>query len=63
MDGGESSTVSPFFSSFVWTKSDLKFGGLSDRETKSLEAEVEAHEKRINDAVFACYGGKGLPGD
>lgn len=34
---------------------------LSDRDTKSLEAEIEAHEKRIDNAVFALYGVDGLP--
>jgi len=37
--------------------------GLSDRETKQHEAAIEAHEHRINEAVFALYGVKGLPGD
>jgi len=46
---------------FSGVKGRLKPAGLSDRETKSLEAEVEAHERRINDAVFALYGVKGLP--
>ena len=43
-------------------KSGLRSAGLSDRETKSLEAEVEAHEKRIDEAVFALYGVDELPG-
>ena len=47
--------------SFTGTKGGLKSGGLSDRETKSLEAEAEAHEKRIDEAVFALYGVEGLP--
>ncbi len=34
---------------------------LSDRETRSLEAEVDAHERRIDEAVFALYGVDGLP--
>ncbi len=46
---------------FSGVKGRLKPAGLSDRETKSLEAEVEAHEKRIDDAVFALYGVDGLP--
>ena len=46
---------------FTGVKGGLKPAGLSDRETKSLEAEVEAHEKRINEAVFALYGVDGLP--
>jgi len=37
-----------------------KLAGLSDRETKSLQAEIEAHEKRIDEAVFALYGVEGL---
>jgi len=40
----------------------LKPARLSDRETKSLEAEVEAHEHRIDEAVFALYGVDELPG-
>ncbi len=47
--------------SFADTKGGLKLAGLSDRETKSLEAEVDAHERRIDDAVFALYGVDGLP--
>jgi hypothetical protein len=47
---------------FSGVKGRLKPAGLSDRETRSLEAEVEAHEKRIDDAVFALYGVEGLPG-
>jgi hypothetical protein len=43
-------------------KSKLRAPQLSDRETQSLEGEVEAHEKRINEAVFALYGVDGLPG-
>ena len=35
--------------------------GLSDRAIKSLESEVEAHERRIDEAVFALYGVDGLP--
>ena len=46
---------------FSGVKGGLKPAGLSDRETKSLEAEVEAHERRIDDAVFALYGVEGLP--
>jgi hypothetical protein len=46
---------------FSGVKAGLKPTGLSDRETKSLEAEVEAHERRIDDAVFALYGVEGLP--
>lgn len=47
--------------SFAGIKSGLKSAVLSDRETRSLEAEVEAHEKRINETVFALYGVDGLP--
>ncbi len=46
---------------FSGVRSRLKPAGLSDRETKSLEAEVEAHEKRIDEAVFALYGVDELP--
>ena len=45
---------------FDGVKGGLSPAVLSDRETKSLEAEVEAHEKRIDDAVFALYGLEGL---
>jgi len=31
--------------------------------TCRLESEIEAHEKRIDEAVFALYGVPGLPGD
>jgi len=47
---------------FSGVKGRLKPPGLSDRETKSLEAEVEAHEHRIDEAVFALYGVDELPG-
>jgi hypothetical protein len=46
---------------FPGVKGGLKPAGLSDRETQSLAAEVEAHEKRIDEAVFALYGVDGLP--
>ena len=36
--------------------------GLSDRDRGSLESEIEAHERRIDEAVFALYGVDGLPG-
>jgi ribosomal protein L35 len=39
-------------SPFPGVKGGLKPAGLSDRETQSLEAEIEAHEKRIDEAVF-----------
>ena len=48
---------------FSGVKGRLKSAGLSNRETKSLEAEVETHERRIDDAVFALYGVDGLPDD
>ncbi len=35
---------------------------LSDRERTGLETEVEAHERRIDEAVFRLYGVDGLPG-
>jgi hypothetical protein len=47
--------------SFFGGKRGLKAAVLSDRETRSLQAEVEAHEKRIDEAVFALYGVQGLP--
>jgi len=46
---------------FSGAKGRLKPGGLSDRETTGLEREVEAHERRIDEAVFALYGVSGLP--
>ena len=46
---------------FTGAKGGLELVALSDRETKSLEAEVEAHEHRIDEAVFALYGLEGLP--
>jgi hypothetical protein len=46
---------------FAGVKGGLRIPVLSDRETSSLEGEVEAHEKRIDEAVFALYGVKGLP--
>jgi len=48
-------------SPFSGVKGGLKRAVLSDRETVSLEREVEAHEKRIDDAVFALYGVEGSP--
>ncbi len=35
--------------------------GLSDRDRGTLESEIEAHERRIDEAVFALYGVDGLP--
>ena len=46
---------------FSGVKGGLKPAALSDRETRSLEGEVEAHEKRIDEAVFALYGVEELP--
>ena len=42
-------------------KTKLRAPKLSDRETKSLEVQVEALENRIDEAVFALYGVNGLP--
>lgn len=42
-------------------KAALRQPKLSDRETKQHEAAIEAHEDRINKAVFALYGVDGLP--
>ncbi len=60
---GAKAKLRPLASPFSEVKGGLKPTGLSDRETKSLEAEVEAHERRINEAVFVLYGVDGLPGD
>ncbi len=43
-------------------KAALRQPRLSDGEKGRLDAAVEAHEKRINEAVFALYGVEGLPG-
>ena len=42
-------------------KTRLRAALLSDREKNQFEATVEANEKRIDEAVFALYGVKGLP--
>jgi hypothetical protein len=42
-------------------KAKLRAPQLSDRETKSLEGEIESHENLINEAVFTLYGVDGLP--
>ncbi len=42
-------------------KRKLRAPALSDRECGVLKAEVEAHERRIDEAVFALYGVDGLP--
>ncbi len=44
-------------------KAALRRPKLSDREMKQHEAAVEAHEERINQAVFDLYGVEGLPGE
>lgn len=44
-------------------KVKLRDGKLSDRERGQLETTVGAHERRIDEAVFALYGVKGLPSD
>lgn len=43
-------------------KTKRRATNLSDRDRQSLESEVEAHEARINETVFALYGVEGLPG-
>lgn len=43
-------------------KISLRKPKLSDRERGQLEASIEAHEDRINKAVFALYGVDSLPG-
>ena len=42
-------------------KLQLRDGKLSDRERGQLETNVDAHERRIDEAVFALYGVDGLP--
>ncbi len=42
-------------------KASLLAAKLSDGEKRRLESTVEAHEKRIDEAVFALYGVEGLP--
>lgn len=42
-------------------KTALRAPKLSDGEIRRLESTVEAHEKRIDDAVFTLYGVDGLP--
>ena len=44
-------------------KAALRAPKLSDREKNQHQAAVEAHEERINQAVFALYGVDGLPGE
>lgn len=46
---------------FLGVKGGLRPTTLSDRQTTALEREVEAHEHRIDEAVFALYGVEGLP--
>jgi hypothetical protein len=43
-------------------KAALRKPKLSDREKGQLDSTIEAHESRINEAVFALYGVDGLPG-
>ncbi|MCG3131910.1 MAG: Type IIS restriction enzyme Eco57I [Phycisphaerae bacterium] len=43
-------------------KGGLRAPVLSDREIKTLESEVESHERRIDELVFQLYGVDGLPG-
>jgi len=45
----------------VEAKGKLRSPKLSDRERRSLEGEVDAHERRIDEAVFRLYGVSGLP--
>jgi hypothetical protein len=42
-------------------KTKLRGTKLSDRERGQLETSVDAHERRIDEAVFALYGVDGLP--
>jgi type I restriction-modification system DNA methylase subunit len=42
-------------------KTRLRDVKLSDRERRTLEGEVENHERRIDELVFRLYGVKGLP--
>lgn len=44
-------------------KKALRAPKLSDREIRQCEAAIEAHENRVNDAVFALYGITELPDD
>jgi hypothetical protein len=44
-------------------KVSLRDGKLSDRDRRTLEGDVETHERRIDEAVFQLYGVKGLPKD
>jgi hypothetical protein len=44
------------------TKVKLRDAKLSDREHKTLEDEVESHERHIDEAVFRLYGVEALPG-
>jgi hypothetical protein len=46
---------------FSLPKGGLRAAGLSDRERGQLETTVDAHERRIDEAVFALYGVDGLP--
>jgi hypothetical protein len=42
-------------------KTKLRDAKLSDRERRTLEGDVENHERRINELVFRLYGVEGLP--
>jgi hypothetical protein len=45
----------------IEAKSKLRDAKLSDREQRTLEGDVENHERRIDELVFRLYGVKGLP--
>lgn len=47
--------------SIIDSKIALRAPQLSDGEKTRLDAAIEAHEKRIDDAVFALYSVEGLP--
>ncbi|MCG3131843.1 MAG: hypothetical protein FLDDKLPJ_02653 [Phycisphaerae bacterium] len=44
-------------------KGGLRAPVLADREIKTLESEVESHERRIDELVFQLYAVDELPGD
>ncbi len=46
---------------FSSIKGGLRAAALSDRERGQLETTVDAHERRIDEAVFTLYGVDGLP--
>ena len=39
----------------------LRTPKLSDRQTRTLESEIETHEKRIDETVLALYNVPALP--